>query len=126
MAYNANKNKEVNKKPGAFNMYMHPHRYKFMRGLRKFVGTLVVLGIIFLLLSGAINQVKTGESILKYILNVGQNLGTKFESLFTEDSPLKVTEDGVYFKDADVPDNGALDNILPNDSNSDTSQSEEN
>lgn len=110
------KDKNLNKRPSAFNMYMHPYRHRFLRWLRRFVGTLLALFLVFMALSGAINQVKTGESIIDHTLGVSKKIGNFLESLFKNDSPLKITEDGIYFKDADVPDESALDGVLPNQS----------
>lgn len=86
--------------------------YGFMRGVRSVLGIIVIVILIYLLLSGAINQVKTGETMVNYFLHIGQNLGETLESLFTSDSPFKITEDGIYFQDAEIPDNGALDDSI--------------
>lgn len=116
--------KEPKRKNRRYNSMMnsyifHPIRYKIFRFLRWAIGIIICGGLVFLLLSGAINQVKTGENMLSYFMNIGHHIGDGLESLFTDDSPLKANEDGVYFKDASVPDKGALNNIADNDSNSD-------
>lgn len=91
-----------------FMSYKRRMAYGFFRSVRKIIGLGLACLFIFFLLSGAINQVKTGETIIDYAIDIGHNIGNFFESLFTKDSPLKVTEDGVYFKDANVPENSAL------------------
>lgn len=116
--------KEPKRKNRRYNSMMnsyifHPIRHKIFRFLRWAIGIIICGGLVFLLLSGAINQVKTGENMLSYVMNIGHCIGDGLESLFTDDSPLKANEDGVYFKDASVPDKGALDNIIDNSNNSD-------
>lgn len=109
-------NKEVKKKNGYANMYMMSYRrrafYSIMRTIRVVLGTGLVVLIIYFLLSGVINQVKTGETLVDYALGIGQDIGDFLESMFTDESPLKVTEDGIYFKDADVPDESALEDVI--------------
>lgn len=81
----------------------------FLRSVRIFLGTLLVVVIVFFLLSGVINQVKTGQTLVDYSLQTGKKIGVFFESLFTSESPFKITEDGIYFKDANVPNESAID-----------------
>lgn len=70
--------------------------------------------IIFFLLSGGINQVKTGQSMANYFLMWGHRAADFMDSLAhgTNDT-FVVTEDGIYFKDSvgDVPEDSALDSI---------------
>lgn len=68
----------------------------------RWVFGLFIIGlIIFFLLSGVINQRKTGESVIQYALGTGERIGDFFYSLTNKSSPLKLTEEGVYFKEAD-------------------------
>lgn len=94
-------------------MYMMSYQrsllFRFLHFVRVIIGTALVVFIIWFCLSGGINYVKTGETFVEYALDIGKNVGNFFESLFTDESPLKYTEDGVYFKDADVPDGSAVD-----------------
>lgn len=96
---------------GSFNKYMHPHRHGFLVGLRKFVGSIICILIVIFLLSGGINYVKTGESLVKYALHIGKNIGETLKSIPEGGGPFKFTEDGVYFKDADVPEGSALEGL---------------
>lgn len=101
------KDKNVPKKPNSF---MHPYRNKIFKTLRETIGTLLVLLIIFFLLSGAINQVKTGETFVNYSLRTGKKISVFFKNLVSKEGPLKITKDGVYFKDAEIPQDSALPN----------------
>lgn len=96
---------------GSFNKYMHPHRHSFLVGLRKFIGTGICILITLFLLSGGINYVKTGESLLNYALHIGRNIGETLKSIPEGGGPFKFTKDGVYFKDADIPENSALEGL---------------
>ena len=74
----------------------NPKRKAFCRNI---VLTIVGLFLVILLLSGVINQRKTGEAMVHYYTRIAENLGNKFIRLFSgedADLPLKVTEDGVY------------------------------
>lgn len=79
-----------------------------LRGVRKILGTIIVVLLIFFLLSGAINQVKTGETFAEYAMDIGQSLAGVFKA-FPEGNGFLKWEDGIYFKNADVPDHSAVD-----------------
>lgn len=82
--------------------------YGFMRTVRNILGIALVCLFGWFLISGGINQAKTGQNLVDYALVTGQKVGNFFKSLFTNDSPLKVNEDGIYLKDANVPKDAAL------------------
>jgi hypothetical protein len=93
----------------AYGYVVNPIRRSIMFGILKIFGILVAAGLAFFLLSGGINQVRTGETLVEYALDIGHNISEFLNSLTDGTSPFKFTDDGVYFKDADVPENGALD-----------------
>lgn len=86
----------------------NPLRMKAFRFIRWIIGVLICGLLIFALLSGVINQVRTGESMFNFFMNQGHAIGEWVHDLFTDDSNLKLTEDGIYFKDANPPSDGAL------------------
>lgn len=109
MAYAGNsKNKEADKKPGATSRYFQNKKGKLLRNLRKIIGTIFACFLIYLLLSGTINQVKTGQNLLNYSLDIGKKIAYMLNKIHEGDGPLKITEDGVYFNDANPPSEGAL------------------
>lgn len=109
----AEQNEPKRKRSSMTSMYMRMYQrsllFRFLHFIRVILGTGIVVFLIWFCLSGGINYVKTGETFVEYALDIGHNVGYFLESLFTEDSPLKYTEDGVYFKDADVPEGSAVD-----------------
>lgn len=114
MAYNNNaKNKEEIKKPSAASRYIQRRKGRLLRSIWKLIGSLVALFIIYLLLSGVINQVKTGENLLNYSLDIGKKISHFFNGLLEGDSPLKITKDGIYFEDVTPPAEGAFGNLPP-------------
>ena len=72
------------------------------------LGTLIVVLVVFFLLSGAINQVKTGETLAEYATDIGKSLGDMFSKLPNGAGPFK-WDDGIYFKNANVPNESAID-----------------
>lgn len=120
MAFEKQSNKNNGGKGGkSFGSFTNPGRSKFFSNFRKITGTILAVLFVLFLLSGAINQVKTGQTLVDYSLNVGKVIGGYLEGLFTGNSPLKITEDGVYFKDADIPSESAIEG--PKDSTGDNS-----
>lgn len=111
----ASKDKKEMKKQrasGANSLYMLSAKrrlfFQSLKCVRKILGTIVVIAIIFFLLSGVINQVKTGETLVEYVIDVGKSLGEVFSGFPEGSGPFK-WEDGIYFKNADVPDESAID-----------------
>lgn len=94
---------------------------RLFKSLRNVLVMAILAIAIFLLLSGAINQVKTGQNIVQYITHLGREIS--YRIIPGEDSKLKVTEDGIYLKDAEVPQEGLFDD-LPKDDGSPLDSSE--
>lgn len=93
----------------AYGYVINPIKRKILFTIMKVFGLSISLALVFFLLSGGINQVKTGETLVEYSLDVGENISNFFKSLTKGTSPFKFTSDGVYFKDAEVPTNGVFD-----------------
>lgn len=72
-------------------------------GAKKYImiALAVLLGIF--LLSGAINQRLTGQSYIEFTVNISRNISDGIYNMFSPNSDLKATEDGVYFKNANPP-----------------------
>lgn len=103
----------------AYGYVMRPIRLTIILFILRGIGILICLIAVLFLLSGGINQVKTGESLAEYALDIGEDISEFFMSLADGTGPFKFTEDGIYFKDAEVPENGALDgneNLIDDDS----------
>lgn len=86
---------------------VNPIRRSLVRGVLKLFGLLVGLGLLLLLLSGVINQAKTGETLVQYTMNVGYRVSEFIDSIMQGGGPLKF-DGGIYFKDANPPDDGVL------------------
>ena len=86
-----------------------PIKRAFVFGVLRIIGLIILSSLTMFLLSGGINQVKTGQTLVEYALDIGHNISGFLNSLLDGTSPFKFTDDGVYFKDADVPEEGALD-----------------
>lgn len=102
------KEEQEKKKSGSMNKFIHPYKARAGRGVRNVLSLALAIFLVWFLISGGINQRKTGENLAQYGMNGGKEISNFFSGLFSNDSPLKVTEDGVYLNDADVPDNGAV------------------
>lgn len=98
----------------AYGYVMRPIRVTIMLFILRGIGIIIAIALAFFLLSGGINQVKTGETLVEYALDCGERISDFFASLLDGTSPFKFTKDGVYFKDAEVPEEGALDQVDPN------------
>lgn len=83
---------------------------------RKITAYLLLGGFLFLLLSGSINQVKTGQNIIDYILSIGKKIGAWLEILPTNEGPIEINENGIYLKDKakDVPKEGLFEEVKDN------------
>ena len=90
----------------AYNYFMFPIRRAVFFFIFKIIGLAIAFALAFLLLSGVVNQVKTGQTLVNYALEVGTEISEFFGSLLNNTSPFKFTKDGIYFKDAEVPDEG--------------------
>ena len=77
-------------------------------GFRQILGAIIAGLVVVFLLSGAINQVATGQTIAQYAVNIGKNLGIAFQELFTNNGEIRATEEGIYFKNANPPEESAL------------------
>lgn len=93
----------------AYGYIMRPIRMTIFLVIMRVIGIIIAVALAFFLLSGGINQVKTGQTLVEYALDIGENISHFFESLLHGTSPFKFTNDGVYFKDADVPEDGLFD-----------------
>lgn len=82
---------------------------KTFRFIRWSVGVIIILLLTYFILAGGINQRKTFDTAKNMFTNIGQNVGYFLNSLFGNNSPVDINEDGVYIKGADIPDNGAID-----------------
>lgn len=84
--------------------------FKFL----KLIIVMFVLGVIgYFLLSGIINQRKTGESLANYATKIGKNISKILYSIKEGNGPIKIDKNGVYFKDAIIPKDGAVKHIEP-------------
>lgn len=93
----------------AYGYIMRPLRVTIFLIVIRILGIIIALSLAFFLLSGGINQVKTGKTLVEIALDIGENISHFFGSLLNGTSPFKFTDDGVYFKDADVPESGLFD-----------------
>lgn len=79
----------------------------FVWSFRQIFGSFIAGLFVVFLLSGAINQVATGQNIAEYFVSIGKGLGVWFEELFTNNGDIRATEQGIYFKNVD-PSSGAV------------------
>ena len=93
----------------AYGYIMRPIRLTIMLVILRGVGLIIAIALGFFLLSGGINQVKTGQTLVEYALDSGQWLSDLFNHSAEGNGPLKITEDGIYFQDATPPEEGLLD-----------------
>lgn len=93
----------------AYNYMMFPIRRAIIVGIFRIIGLIILLALVLFLLSGGINQVLTGQTLIEYSLDIGEDVSDFLHSLTDGTSPFKFTKYGIYFKDADVPEKGALD-----------------
>lgn len=87
---------------------------RFLHKIRPIVATALAAVLCFWLLSGGINYIKTGQNIVDWTVYHGKKFGNWLASLIDPDTtPFKIEDGGVYFDDADVPDEGAIDLNVP-------------
>lgn len=85
-----------------------------LKKLRNVIGTIIAIFGVLFLLSGGINQVRTGETLAQYAMDIGKSIGDVLKKLPNGNGPVKVNENGIYFNNADVPEESAIDgNKLP-------------
>jgi hypothetical protein len=98
------------KRPGMVSMYMRSFRsrafFRVTRTLRWIFGILLTAALVWFLISGGINQVKTGENFVEYAEGIGQRVSVEIYNLFSGDSPLVINENGVYRRGVTPPKNG--------------------
>lgn len=97
-----------------YNRMMMPIRLGIFLTIMRLIGLLVAGFVLFFLLSGGINQVKTGQSLVNYTLMWGHRVSGMIDDLVHgTNETFIITEDGIYFRDSvgDVPENSALDGL---------------
>ena len=90
-----------------FSLMKKQQNNRISRGLLNLVRTFIVLVIVFCLIwfitSGVINQRETGQKFVDWSLDKAKKIGTLLKDIITGDGPVKLTKDGVYRKDVDIP-----------------------
>lgn len=86
--------------------FLFPIQRTVMLMILRGIGLILTLLIVWFLLSGQVNQVEMVKSLGLVIQDVGRGVSKTFEQIANGewDGPIKFTEDGVYLKDAEVPD----------------------
>lgn len=104
--------KRVNRRSmGSMYMQGEFHRLVFsiFRGIRNVLGIILCILLLWFLLSGSINQVKTGESLAQYATRWGKYISIELESIRDGNGFVKITKDGVYLKGKTPPNKSAVD-----------------
>lgn len=96
----------------AYGYFMNPWRIRLMHFIRAAIGIIICVIVAYLLLSGIVNQRLVVESLAEKSLEAGHDIEDFLNSLMTDDSPLNIGPDGVYFKDADIPQDNPLEDVL--------------
>ena len=84
--------------------------FKFIKA----IVTMFILGVItYFLLSGIVNQAKTGESLANWATRGGKRISEVLYSIKEGNGPVKLNKNGVYLKNANVPSSSAVKPTTP-------------
>ena len=86
--------------------YISPIRIGIFRTIRGFIGLIICLVLGVFLLSGGVNQGKTVRNLADRVVYAGHAIGGFFSDMWNGDGPISVSSEGIYFADAEVPDEG--------------------
>ena len=67
-----------------------PIKRAFVFGVLRIIGLIILASLTMFLLSGGINQVKTGQTLVEYALDIGHNISGFLNSLLDGTSPFKL------------------------------------
>lgn len=73
-------------------------QYSIMKHVGEFFGIVLAILFVLFLMSGIINQRRTGETLVNYALDIGKRVSVVLHSIYEGDGPVDVNEDGVYLK----------------------------